>query len=168
MAAEIREYRVGDEFGMQAVVRSVFEEYGWKWDAATETLDLVEVDLHYHQRGGAFWVLEEDDKIVGTVGIRSSEDKGDGWCTLCRLYLPKSQRGKGYGKRLFWHAVEQARQRGYAQMEIWSDKTLDVSHLMYPSFGATRVGDRTVFNEDYGEPYDEWGYEFDLSTKPSV
>lgn len=168
MGVEIREYRAGDEIGIQAVIRSVFEEYGWKWDPATETLDLVEVEQHYHQRGGMFWVLDDDGDVIGTVGIRASEAKGKGWCTLCRLYLPKSQRGKGYGKRLFWHAVEEARQHGYCQMEIWSDKTLDVSHLMYPAFGAKLVGDRTVHNQEYGEPYDEWAYEFDLLPKPSV
>jgi len=158
MEPDLRPYRLGDEDGIAGVIKSVFDEYGWPWDPLTENRDIYDIDSYYMQRGGGFWVLESSEGIIGTVGLRGEGSE----CTLYRLYLPKSQRGHGYGKRLFQFAIEEARRRGYRSMEIWSDKTLDVSHVMYKKAGAESIGDREVFDPDYGVPYEEWGYRLAL------
>lgn len=158
MSAAIRPFQPGDEEGIAAVIKSVFDEYGWPWDPKSENRDSYEIEAHYHQRGGGFWVLEEDGAIIGTVGLRGTGTES----TLYRLYLPKTQRGNGYGKLLFTHAIAEAKSRGYRSMEIWSDKTLDISHVMYKRAGAESIGDRDVFDADYGVPYSEWGYRLDL------
>ncbi len=159
MPANIRPYQPGDDEGINRVIKSVFDEYGWLWDPNTENRDTAHIEEYYNGRRGGFWVLEEGGEIIGTVGIRERE--GD-LCTLCRLYLPAAWRGKGHGRSLFHFAIERARERGYRQMEIWSDKTLDVSHIMYRNSGAASLGDRRVFNADYGVPYEEWGYLLEL------
>lgn len=159
MPAEIRPYKSGDEDGINAVIKSVFDEYGWLWDPKSENRDTYDIEAHYHHRGGGFWVLEDDGEIIGTVGLREEEGEQ---CTLYRLYLYKKNRGSGYGRMLFHFAQDRARERGYTRMEIWSDKTLDVSHIMYKNAGASSLGDRTVDDPDYGEPYHEWGYLLEL------
>lgn len=161
MAAVIREYRKGDEEAINRVIKSVFDEYGWLWDPKTENKDTYSVEEHYHRTGGGFWVLENGDEVVGTVALRGKED---GLCGLYRVYVPSQHRGHGYGRTLFRFAVEKAKQLGYERMEIWSDKTLDVSHIMYKNAGAKLIGDRSVFDPAYGVPYDEWGYLLDLPT----
>src|SRR5689334_15263788 len=118
--ASIRGYRPGDEDGINAVIKSVFDEYGWLWDPNSENRDTYDIEAHYHQKGGGFWVLEEDGAIIGTVGLRGKED---GLCTLYRVYVPSVHRGKGHGRTLFRFAVDEARRRGFKNMEIWSDKT---------------------------------------------
>ena len=158
--AAIREYRPGDEDGINAVIKSVFDEYGWLWDPKTENLDTYDIEAHYHNRDGGFWVLEEDGEIIGTVGLRG---KSRDLCVLYRVYVPAAHRGQGHGRALFHHAVDTARNLGYKKMEIWSDKTLDVSHIMYKNAGAVPIGERKVFDPDYGVPYEEWGYMLDLS-----
>jgi len=155
MPPTIRPYQPGDEDGINAVIKSVFDEYEWLWDPKSENKDTYAIQQTYHEQGGGFWVLEESGEIIGTVGIRAKEGAR---CGLYRLYLPKSQRGNGYGRMLFQFAIERALDRGYREMEIWSDKTLDVSHIMYRNAGATSLGDRNVDEPDYGVPYDEWGY----------
>ena len=55
--AAIREYQPGDEDGINAVIKSVFDEYGWLWDPKTENRDTYGIEAHYHQRGGGFWVM---------------------------------------------------------------------------------------------------------------
>lgn len=157
--ATLRPYQPGDEDGINSVIKSVFDEYGWPWDPATENRDTHAVDEHYHQKGGGFWVLEVDGEIIGTVGLRGKE--GD-LCQLYRVYLRAEQRGKGLGRQLFRHAIEIAKDKGFRKMEIWSDKTLDVSHLMYKNAGSTSLGGRSIFDPAYGVPYEEWGYLLDL------
>lgn len=161
MSALIRPYRPGDEQAIVAVIKSVFDERQWKWDPKSENKDLYDVQEFYLNRGGGFWVLEEGDAIIGTVALRQKEGSR---CTLWRLYLPLEHRGRGYGKMLFRFAIDRARERGYSEMEIWSDKTLDVSHIMYKNAGAASLGDRVVDDPDYGFPYEEWGYLLDLET----
>jgi putative acetyltransferase len=155
----IRPYQPGDEGGIAHVIRSVFEEHGFPWQPEGHNRDSYEIHAHYHDRGGGFWVLEADGAVVGTVGIRRIDDE---LCDLCRLYLLADHRGKGLGKQLLQRAVEEARLRGYKQMEIWSDKRLEVSQEMYRRFGAKPIGDRTVADPDYPEVYEEWGYLLEL------
>lgn len=43
-----------------------------------------------------FWILEVDNKIIGSIGLKREESKG----RVSRMYLMKECRGKGYGKIL--------------------------------------------------------------------
>lgn len=155
----IRPYRPGDEPGIGNVIKTVYDEYGWPWQPDGHNRDSFEVQDHYYERGGGFWVLECCDEIVGTVGIRQIEEDV---CDLCRLYLLPDHRGKGFGKKLYQHAIQEATKRGYTKMKIWSDKRLDVSHELYKRSGATSIGDRVVHDPNYPEIYEEWGYILDL------
>lgn len=159
MAAFIRPYETGDEEAINRVIKSVFDEYNWKWDPQSENQDTHDIVTHYLDRKGYFWVLVEADEVIGSVAIREIDGKR---CSLNRLYLSSPNRGQGYGRKLYHFAIDQALSLGYEEMEIWSDKTLDVSHLMYKNSGAKSLGDRTVSDPDYGYPYDEWGYLLDL------
>ncbi len=155
----IRPYAKGDERGIARVIKSVFDEYLFPWQPDGHNRDSEEVEEFYHKRGGGFWVLVYDGEVVGTVGIRAITEAV---CDLCRLYLLAEHRGKGQGKRLFALSIDEAKQRGYQKMEIWSDKRLDVSHELYRKSGAVSIGDRTVADPDYPEVYEEWGYCLDL------
>lgn len=152
----IRAYRPGDETGIAHVIKTVYEEYGFPWQPEGHNKDAYDVEAHYNARGGAFWVLQNDDEaIIGTVGLTKKQAKR---CELHRLYLLKDYRGKGYGKQLFLTAINAAREMGCTEMEIWSDKRLDRSHNLYLAFGATLLGDRLVADPNYPEEYEEWGY----------
>lgn len=164
MEPTLRAYIPGDEDGINRVIKSVFDEYGWLWDPETENKDTYAVHDHYHSNKGGFWVLEEGGVIIGTVALRGKSAER---CGLYRVYLSADQRGRGFGRLLFRFAIDEAKRLGYSEMEIWSDKTLDVSHVMYKNAGATSLGDRSVFDPEYGVPYDEWGYLLDLkAVKP--
>jgi len=56
---------------------------------------------------------------------------------LDNLFVEPTAIGKGVGKLLFDHAVEQARQRGYREMRIVADPNAESFYLRQ---GATRVG----------------------------
>ena len=162
MKATIRAYEFGDEAGINNVIRTVFEEYGWKWDPATENRDTHDIENYYIKKGGKFWVLVSADEIIGSVAITPNSESR---CSLKRLYLLPTHRGNGYGRLMFKKAIEEATSQGYTEMEIWSDKTLDVSHVMYKNAGSTSLGERRVLDEDYGVPYEEFGYLLSIGPK---
>jgi putative acetyltransferase len=152
----IRRAQKGDEERIQAVIKAVWDEHGFAWDPAYYNRDLTDIQRHYFDAGGDFWVLVDGGAVVGTAGYLP---RSDGVCELMRLYLLKSARGQGWGKRLFQHVVDAARQRGFKQMVIWSDKQLETAHQMYLRFGAKPIGDRWVRDAD---TYEEWGFVLDL------
>ena len=80
----IRQARAADSAAAAAVVRSVYDEYGFTWDEDGYHSDLRDVESAY----AAFFVAERDGRIVGTAGL---SEHG----SLERLYvLPRRSRSR--------------------------------------------------------------------------
>ncbi len=164
----IRAWRPEDTEGVVATVRSVFDEYGFTWDAEGYCSDLNDAGTEYDR----FWVVEHEGQVVGCVGLELHETIPgmpgtatvvDGVprvaatdCELVRLYVRSEARGCGLGVRLTRTVLNEARGLGRQAVELWSDKKLVHAHLMYQSFGATIVGERIC----PGDPDEslEWGF----------
>lgn len=161
---------------MTAVVRQVFEEYGFTWESDGYCRDLYEFEDHYLGPDAGFWVAEVDGAVVGGGGFVRYDPNpmspealvmGDEglWvvpgadCEVCRLYLLPSARGRGLGRELLDVIVEAARSKGCRLMEIWSDKSLVDAHRLYERAGAVLAGERIDASPDRAE---EWGYRLDL------
>ena len=80
------------------------------------------------------FVLEEGGRIVGFYGLRKHE------CDVEMLYLfvEPSAINRGYGKRLWEHAVETATKLGFRKILIESDP---YAEAFYRAMGARRIGE---------------------------
>lgn len=160
--------------GAIEVIRAVYEEYDFPWDPEVYHADLYDVDLHYLQQGGRFWVYLHEGQVAGTVALerypliegqeRLIEVEGKARitgtdCSLERLYVHPGFRRLGIGKRLCEAVIVAAKDAGCVAMEIWSDKVFGAAHGLYQSVGAELVGDRTC--HDLGT-YHEWGFRLPL------
>jgi len=145
----VRRATAADSRAAAAVVRAVYAEYGFTWDAGGHHADLEDVAASYL----SFFVAELDGTIVGTAGLSR---RG----SLERLYLLSSGRGKGVGGALLRAVIEDARERGFARLEIWTDKILTDGHRLYERFGAYRDGERVSDDPDASH---EWRYILALS-----
>ena len=109
----VRRAESADAAAIAAVVRAVFDEYGFTWDADGYHADLADAARHY---GGAFWVAEVDGEIVGTVGLDLGAGRVGGLpgcdCSLERLYVLDRARGRGAGSALLQAAIDEARAHG--------------------------------------------------------
>jgi putative acetyltransferase len=153
------------------VVRTVYDEYGFTWEPERYHADLVKLGSYYLARGWPFWVAETDH-IVATCGLEifprvpgqpgtlvehESKPRIAGTdCALERLYVLRDSRRFGIGRALFARSLGEARQRGLAAMEIWSDKRFKEAHGLYASAGATKVADRICPGDP--DKADEWGF----------
>lgn len=153
----IRPYRRGDDSEICRVIRDVFEEYGFTWESGGYNLDTEDIEAFYLNRRGQFWVMESDGQIIGTGGLMP---EGDGRCELCRLYLARPCRGKGWGRMFYEFIIAEAKMLGYDEMEIWSDVKLVEAHRIYEKSGARFVGQRICNDPDNSL---ENGYVYDLS-----
>ena len=78
-------------------------------DAASE----ISISQEYMKKSWNF-VLEEEGKIYG---LSSLEDRGEA-LLMENLFIEPEGMGRGYGRKLFEHAVVFGQDRGYAAM-IW-------------------------------------------------
>lgn len=176
MTTLIRPARADDSPGVVATVRSVYEEYGFTWEAEGYHADLYDVEAHYTDKGHLFWVAEQGGAIVGTSALElfspipgAFAEKNwldDNYrigacdCALQRLYVRPECRRQGLGRQLFVQTIDHARAIDRRAMEIWSDKRFVDAHRLYEQFGAKLVGDR-ICNDPDKAP--EWGLIIELS-----
>lgn len=70
---------------------------------------------HYLDNKGTFLVLVDDDKVVGSGGIRRLNDE---ICELKRMWLLKDYRGQGFGKKMAQMLLDFAKKAGYKKVRL--------------------------------------------------
>ena len=90
------------------------------------------------QKGGAFWVAEDErGRVRGCVAVDFPEP---GIAELHRLYVRPDQRRRGLGEGLVRLAEDYARGRGATRMVFWSDTRFTTAHRLYERLGYEQVG----------------------------
>lgn len=185
----IREATGADSEAAAAVVREVYEEYGFTWEEGGYHADLHDLQKHYLECGDRFWVAEGrfpsfaqgEGHIVATCGLdlfplipglagevvsHEGKQRAAGTdCSLERLYVHPSARKQGIGAALFEICLSEARAQGRRAMEIWSDKAFADAHRLYERYGARVIGERLCDDPDQAE---EWGLVLDLRFRAQV
>lgn len=135
-----------DASGVIDLIERVFLEYGWIWDPAVEVPDLLRW-TPYEPPDGAFFVIRDGGRVVGSVGV---DRAGDDTAELHRLYLDPAWRGRGLGEALVSTIVGWCRERGVARLVLWSDTRFVHAHRLYLRMGFRRTGER-VLPEDVNQ-----------------
>ncbi len=141
-----------DGEAIAAVVREVFAEYGFTWEADGYCADLYDPVKHYVEPGGMFWTLFEGDRVIGCVGVSVYGDEAE----LHRMYLSRACRGRGLGRLLLDAALTHARSRGCRAMRAWSDVKLTDAHQLYLKSGFVQDGHRICDDPDKSPEYGFW------------
>jgi GNAT superfamily N-acetyltransferase len=149
---KVRRAVARDSAAAAAIIRAVYEEFGFTWDEDGYHADLRDVEASY----AAFFVAERNGRIVGTAGLTSHG-------SLERLYVLAEARGSGAGSALLAAVAAEARRCGHVQLEIWSDKRFTDAHRLYERHGAHVVGERVHDDPDASH---EWGLVLDLTDPP--
>jgi len=107
------------------------------WNYASTVIEASRRDLTISPldiESKPFYVLEVNDHIEGFYGLSMLEDNA---VDLEYLYIHPDTIGKGYGKMLWRHAIEQASSLGYD--EVFIDSEPDAEEF-YRAMGAVRIG----------------------------
>jgi GNAT superfamily N-acetyltransferase len=143
-AVSIRSATRHDASGVIALIGAVFVEYRWTYDPLSEVPDLLDFDAHYTAPHGAFWVVVDNGRIVGSVGV---DRRRAGIAELHRLYLEPGQRGRGLGEALVARVVEWCRAQAIPRLELWSDTRFEHAHRLYLRLGFRRDGERALVGD---------------------
>ena len=129
-----------DAPGVIELIGRVFVEYGWIWDPAAEVPDLLRW-TPYEPPDGAFFVVREEGRVVGSVGVhRFGEDVAE----LHRLYLDAGVRGRGLGDALVQTVLAWCRDNGVSRLLLWSDTRFVHAHRLYLRHGFRQTGEREL------------------------
>jgi len=132
-APRLRPAANADSAVVKELVFGVLAEYGLTPDPACTDLDLDDLEGNYASRGGCFSVLETTDgTIIGSVGICAA---GPDVCELRKMYLSRTHRGKGLGKRLLDHGLSEARRLGFRRVLLETASVLTEAIRLYEQYG---------------------------------
>ncbi|MBX3394938.1 MAG: GNAT family N-acetyltransferase [Phycisphaerae bacterium] len=145
--------------GVVHVVKSVFDEYGFTWEADGYCRDIYDPHQTYIEPGGMFWCAVEQSpndnlppRVIGCAGVSFH----DGYCELHRMYLLATCRGRGIGRALLNTCIEHARRSGSRAIRAWSDVKLADAHRLYLRAGFVRDNQRICDDPDQSPEFGFW------------
>jgi N-acetylglutamate synthase-like GNAT family acetyltransferase len=111
----IRRFASADQVRLTEFIRMAFAELGYEFLPNGKHADIPRIEQAYADSHGAFYILELQGDIQGTVGVRQESERiGE----LKRLYIGQPCRGRGYGRRLCAAAIDAARSLGYSHLRL--------------------------------------------------
>jgi putative acetyltransferase len=139
MDFEIRDGRDDDAWDLVGLVAGCWSEYpGCVLDVHGEEPELLAIESAYRKKGGRFWVVERDGRLVASVGLAPAPEKGA--VLLQKLYVARAARRQGLGQKLVGLVETEAANLGASKIELWSDTRFEPAHRLYERLGYTRNG----------------------------
>ncbi|KKD37097.1 MAG: GNAT family N-acetyltransferase [Limnoraphis robusta] len=130
----IRSWEVGDREAAFHLIAAVLAEYGLVSEATGADEDVYKVEEFYQQTGGEFWVVEQQNTIVGTAAYYPIK-RGKDAVEIRKMYLLPSVRGQGLGKFLLTHLEEKIKAKGFQEAWIETASVLKEAVQLYESHG---------------------------------
>lgn len=105
--------------------------------------------------GGHCFIAEQQETVMGVfVLIALDSDTAE----IKNIALAESERGKGFGKRLVFSALEEAKKLGFSAVEIGTGNSSLAQLALYQKCGFRMKSiDRDFFTRHYEEPIFENG-----------
>ena len=135
-ACAIRYINKEDNQILASIIRSVLAEFKANkpgtvyYDPTTDDLFTL-----FKTPNAAYFVVEENNKIIGGAGIFPTPNLPEGCCELVKLYLSPAARGRGLGKALILKCFEAAKQNGYTAMYLETMPELSTAVGLYEKLG---------------------------------
>lgn len=129
----IRDWRKSDRDSAAQVIRQVLEEYGLPWQPEEADKDVVEVETHYLNRGGEFWVIETEGKLIGTAAYYPVENDSKG-VEIRKMYLLPEARRLGLGKYLLESLEKAIAIKGFTTVYIETASILKEAVKLYEKY----------------------------------
>jgi DNA-binding MarR family transcriptional regulator/GNAT superfamily N-acetyltransferase len=147
----LRPHRPGDMGWVvhrQAVLYA--QEYGWDetYEALISRIVADFID-RFDPKRERCWIAERDGEIVGSVFLIRHPERA-GVAQLRLLYVERSARGLGIGRRLVRECTQFARQTGYKTITLWTNSVLTSARKIYEAEGYRLVNEKPhhTFGQD--------------------
>ncbi len=128
----IREITRDDNRAVESIIKAAFPEFDLPLvGTAYEDVETTQMFESYRGDNEVYYVIEENDEVVGGAGIRKLANQNENICELQKMYFSPSVRGKGYGKVMFNKCLETAKALGYERCYLESASMLEAAIHIY-------------------------------------
>src|SRR5690606_15177000 len=136
----IREIQPKDAGTMADIVRNVILEVKIP-TTGTAYQDKALEDLYtaYNGERKVYFVIEDQDVVVGGAGIAPIEGADKNTCELQKMYFLPQIRGKGFGLKLIQDCLKAAKSMGYTHCYIETMDTMKAAQNLYKKVGFTTI-----------------------------
>ena len=132
----LRYARNKDANGIIKLIDSCFKEYpNCFLDVDNEMTELKKIYSHFKNKNGYFWVIEKNNKIIGSMGVAPNKKNLE----LHKVYITRSERRKGLARKLVLKAERYAKKNKFKKIILWSDTRFKEAHRMYLDFNYRKL-----------------------------
>lgn len=89
----------------------------------------------YSVKGAAYFVVEDEGRLIGGAGIAALENGPKGICELQKMYFLPETRGRGIGARMMDTCLEAAVDFGYSQCYLETMPYMEAAQRLYKRSG---------------------------------
>jgi ribosomal protein S18 acetylase RimI-like enzyme len=126
--ARIRPATAADVPAVEAVVQAAYGHYVERLGRPPAPMT---ADYPAHIAEGDSWVVEGDGQVLGIMILKSAADH----LLISNVAVAPAEQGRGLGSRLLAHAEAQARQRGLAEMRLFTNELMHENIALYQRRG---------------------------------
>ncbi len=130
-----RPFSPADQTAAKALILDGLEEHWGELDL-TLNPDLNDIQANYINSSGAFIIVEDAGKIVGTGGLLPENDTA---IRIVRVSVHKHYRRMGMGQTITACLVDLAHQSRYTKVLVETTDTWKPAIQLYKSFGFVEV-----------------------------
>lgn len=132
----IREIQKEDNQQIAAVIRTVFVADNFpKTGTAFADAQLGFMFEAYDKPRAAYFVLENNGKIVGGAGVSQLENSTENICELQKMYFLQETRGKGIGLQMIQKCLGKAVELGYEKCYLETLPEMLAAQSLYQKIG---------------------------------
>jgi putative acetyltransferase len=136
MTYQIRPISKKDNPDLADIIRSVLIELGVpKVGTAYEDASLDKMFETYQADRSAYFVIEENGKVIGGGGIAPLENYDGNVCELQKMYFLPVARGRKIGTRLIDYCLEVAKGFGYEGCYLETMSYMEAAQRLYKKYG---------------------------------
>jgi putative acetyltransferase len=138
---KIRPIEPKDDSAVAAIIRTVMPEYG----ATGEGFAINDPEVDWMQRAyslprSAYFVVEQEGKVVGGGGIAPLVGGDEDTCELRKMYFLRHIRGQGIGGEMLKRCLDAARSFGFRYCYLETLSGMNDAIRLYERQGFKRIG----------------------------
>lgn len=136
----IREIEPTDNAKIAKAIREVLIEFGVpKVGTAYEDKALDMMFETYAKPRFKYFVVEQNDEIIGGAGIAPLEDYDASVCELQKMYFKPEARGRGLGSQMMAKCLAFAKSSYFSQCYLETMPYMDQARVLYRKVGFKNI-----------------------------
>lgn len=136
----VRKLLPTDNSSVQRIIRTVMPEFGASGQGfAIHDAEVEDMFGAYEQSGHAYFVYEEEGKVLGGGGIGPLKGGDARTCELKKMYFLPEGRGKGLGQQVLTACLDAARALGYNTCYLETFNTMNQAMKLYERNGFRKI-----------------------------